>query len=236
MKTLTLYLKITTFLLLIWIYQCFYNCYSYKTLIDENILQKKNELKYERVLTEGKIAGKKQAYAVGYLEECPLDNKKKKWENPGQYKNPCDQWHNVITPLLRELFNKEASEMDPKLRDQKWNKEWNKISANKVNDLSAIFYRSDISEEEKRKLIRSVKEELHMEFVKFLGECRKEMRDNKTESESTKEMTENKTESESTKEIRENRTESECKKEMRENKAESKSKKEKGKKKIKNKE
>ncbi|CRG95476.1 fam-g protein, partial [Plasmodium gallinaceum] len=59
MKTLILFLKITTFLLLIWMYLCFHKCYSYKTLIDKNILQIKNELKYERVLTEGDIAGKK---------------------------------------------------------------------------------------------------------------------------------------------------------------------------------
>ncbi|CRG95466.1 fam-g protein [Plasmodium gallinaceum] len=254
MKTLTLYLTITTLLLLIWMYQCFYDCDSYKTLIDQNILQTKNKLKYERALTEGDIAGKMQTYSEGCLEECPLDYEKNKWENPFQYENPYDRWQKYTTPLLRKLFNKETSKMDPIWRDQKWNNEWNKISANKVNDLSSIFHRSDISEEKKKELIRSVKEELHIEFWNFLKECKKEVRDNKTqsaskkemidnetesesesESESMREMGDNKTESESMKEARENRTESKFKKEMRENKTESESKKEQEKNKIKNK-
>ncbi|CRG96045.1 fam-g protein [Plasmodium gallinaceum] len=226
MITLTLYIKITTFLLLIWMYKCFYNCYSYKTFIGKNILQTKNELKYERILTEGDIAGKMQTYSEGYLEECSLDNKKNKRENPVQNENPCDRWHRKTNPLLRKIFNKETSKMDPKWRDQKWNNEWNKISANKVNELSSIFHRSDISEEEKKKLIRNVKDELYVEFAKFSGECKKEMRDNKTESESKKEMIDNKTESESMKEMIDNKTESEYKKEMIDNKTESESMKE----------
>ncbi|CRG94493.1 fam-g protein [Plasmodium gallinaceum] len=182
MKTLTLYLKITTFLLLIWMYQCFYNCDSYKTLIDKNIFQTKNKLKYERVLSEDNIPLKKETYSEECLEECSLDNKEKKWENPVKYENPCDQWHKVITPNLWERFNEETSGMDPKLKEKKWNIIWNKISAKKVNDLSLIFRRRDIPDEEKEKLIDSVMEELLLEFEKFLYECKKEMKDNKTES------------------------------------------------------
>ncbi|CRG94488.1 fam-g protein [Plasmodium gallinaceum] len=224
MKTLTLYLKITTFLLLIWIYLCFYNCDSYRTLIDKNILQTKNELKHERVLTEGDIEGKKQTYAEGCQEEYPLDNEKNKCKNPVQCENPCDQWHNVIIPSLWEDFDKETSEMDPKLKEKKWNVEWNQISAKKVNDLSSIYNRQDISEEEKKKKIYSVMKELISEFVKFLYECKKEMRSNRTESESKKEMRDNKAESECKKEIEENKTELESMKEMKENKTESESK------------
>ncbi|CRG96046.1 fam-g protein [Plasmodium gallinaceum] len=220
MKRLTLYLKITIFLLLMWMFQCFYNCDSYKTLIDKNILQTKNELKYERVLTEGDIAGKMQTYSEGILEECSLDNKKNKWENPVQNENPCDRWQRKTNRFLETIFNEKTSKMDPKWRDQKWNNEWNKISANKVNELSSIFHRSDISEEEKRKLIRSVKDELYLEFAKFLDECKKEMRDNKTESGSKKKMIEDKTECESNKEMTDNITESESMKEMRDNKTE----------------
>ncbi|CRG94489.1 fam-g protein [Plasmodium gallinaceum] len=197
MKILTLYLKITTFLLLIWMFQCFYNCYSYKTLIDKNISQTKNELKYERVLTEGDIADEKQNYAEGSLEECALDSKKNKCNVPDLCENPRDYWNKVITPQLWEQFNQETSGMDPKLKEDKWNIEWNKISAKKVNDLSSIFNRTDISKEEKKNLIFSVMNELSSEFVKFLYECKKEMRDNKTGSESKKEIRENKTESES---------------------------------------
>ncbi|CRG97405.1 fam-g protein [Plasmodium gallinaceum] len=192
MKTLTLYLKITTLLLLIWMYQRFYNCDSYKTLIDKNILLTKNELIYERVLTEGDIAGKKQNNAGGCLEERPLGNKKNKCKNPAQYKNPCDQWHRVITPALWERFNKETIEMDPKWRNQKWNSEWNKISANKVNDLRSMSCRRDIPDEEKNKITDSIIKELESEFEKFLCECKQEMRDHKTESESKKEQGKNK--------------------------------------------
>ncbi|CRG94485.1 fam-g protein [Plasmodium gallinaceum] len=248
MKTLTLYLKITIFLLLIWMFQCFYNYDSYKTLIDKNIFQTKNELKYERALAEGDIAGKEQTNAAGCLEECSLDNKKNECKSPVQYENPCDEWHNVISPFLRKQFDEEAREMDPKWRDQKWNNEWNEISANKVSDLSSIYHQQDISEEEKKKKIDSVKKDLYKLFINFLDKFKKEMIDNKTESEymketidnkkeseSMKEMIENKNESESNEETIDNKTESESMKETIDNKTESESKNENGKNKIKNK-
>ncbi|CRG94080.1 fam-g protein [Plasmodium gallinaceum] len=237
MRRLILFLKITTFLLLIWMYLCFHNCFSYKTLIDKNILQIKNELKYERVLTEGDIEEKKKNYAEGFLEECSLDKEKKKKnrKNPVQYENPYDIWQRDTTPYLWEQFKKETSEMDHKWRDEKWNNEWNRISANKVKELSSIFHRSDISEEEKEKLIDCAEKEIYKLFVKFLDECKTEMRGNKTESESKNEMTDNKTESESNNEMTDNKTESESKNEMTDNKTESESKNEKGKNKIKNK-
>ncbi|CRG96014.1 fam-g protein [Plasmodium gallinaceum] len=219
MKMLTLYLNITTLLLLIWIYQFFYNCDSYKTFFNKNRLQIKNE----RVLAEGDVVGKEHTYAEGCLGDYSLDNKNNKWKNMVQYENPCDRWQRKTNPLLRKLFNKETSKMDPIWRYQKWNNEWNNISAKKVNDLSSIFHQHDISQEEKEKLIRSVEEELQNEFVKFLDECRKEMRDNKTESESKKEMMENRKEFESKKEMRDNKTGSESKNDMRYNKTESES-------------
>ncbi|CRG96075.1 fam-g protein [Plasmodium gallinaceum] len=239
MKTLTLYLKITTFLLLIWMYQCFYNCYTYKTLIDKKRLQIKNELIYERVLTEGDIAGKEQTYAEECQEECPIVKKKKEKKKKYRYiplvrENPYDRWQNVNNPTLFERFKNETIGMDDKWRDQKWNNEWNKISANKVNELSEIFNQSDISKEEKEKLIYTVKDELFGLFANFLKECKKEIRDNKTVSESMKEMIDNKTVSESMKELTDSKTRSESMKEMIDNKTESESKNEQGKNKIKN--
>ncbi|CRG96918.1 fam-g protein [Plasmodium gallinaceum] len=200
MKTLTLYLKITTFLLLIWMYQCFYNCYSYKTLIDKNILQIKNELKYERVLTEGDIAGNKQTNAEECLEECPLDNEKNKCIDPDLYKNPHHYWRKVMIPKLWERFNKETSEMDPKSKNRKWNVHWYNISTTKVRELYSMSRRRDIPDEEKNEKIDSIMKEIDSEFDKFLYECKKEMTDNKTEYESNKDIIENITESESKKE------------------------------------
>ncbi|CRG95474.1 fam-g protein [Plasmodium gallinaceum] len=226
MNTLSLYLRNTIFLLLIWMYQCFYNFDSNKTLVDKNILQTKNKLKYERVLAEGDISGKKQTYAKECIEESPLGNKKNKCKNPVRYENPYDHWNKVVTPKLREQFDKETSEMDPNWRDQKWNNEWNKISADKVNDLSSIYHRQDISEEEKKELIFPVVHKLFSEFQQFIDECKKEMIGNKTESESKKEMIDNKTESESNNEMTDNKTESESKDEVTDNKTESESKKE----------
>ncbi|CRG96013.1 fam-g protein [Plasmodium gallinaceum] len=187
MKTLILFLKITTFLLLIWMYQFFYNCDSYKTLIDKNILQTKNELKYERVLTEGDTAGQKQTNAEGCKEECPVEKKKKEkkikyWHFPLIRQNPYNRWQVVNNPALFERLKNETSGMDPKWIDHKWNNEWNKISENKVNELSLIFNRSDISKVEKEKLILGVKDELFGLFAEFLDECKKEMRGNKEES------------------------------------------------------
>ncbi|CRG96554.1 fam-g protein [Plasmodium gallinaceum] len=185
MKTLTLYLKITTFLLLIWMYQCFYNCNSYKTLIDKNILEAKNELKYERLLAEGDIADKKQTKAEGGLEECALESEKNKSNNSAQYKNPCDPRHGVNTPSLWENFDKKAKEMDPKLRDQELNIELSKISHDNVNPFSKIYQRN-IPDEGREILILS-NTQGHSELKKLLDVFKKEMRDNKTESESKNE-------------------------------------------------
>ncbi|CRG95513.1 fam-g protein [Plasmodium gallinaceum] len=203
----------------------FHNCDSYKTLIYKNILQTKNELKSERVLTEGDIAGKKQTNAERCLEERPLDKKKKKikWKNPFKYENPYHIWQRDTTTYLRERFSSETSEMHPKWKDEKWNNEWNRISANKVKELSSIFHRRDISKEEKEKLIYSAEKELYTLFVKFLDECKNDVRSNETESKSKNEMTENKTESESMKEMIDNKTESESMNEMIDNKTESES-------------
>ncbi|CRG95471.1 fam-g protein [Plasmodium gallinaceum] len=191
MKTLILYLKITSFLLLIWMYQCFYNCDSYKTLIDKNRLQIKNELKYERVLAEGDIAGKKQTNAEGCQEECPAENKEKEEKkkiskNPRKLSNPYDLWQKFTSPLLLERFKNEISGKDPKWIEEKWKNEWNKISENKVNELSSIYKRSDISNEEKEKLILDTKTELFKLFMEFVDKCKKEMRDNRTQSKSKK--------------------------------------------------
>ncbi|CRG96052.1 fam-g protein [Plasmodium gallinaceum] len=183
MKTLTLYLKITTFLLLIWMYQCFYNCDYYKTWTDKNILQTKHELKYERVLTEGDIADKKQTKAEGCLEECPSYNKKKKKKNRFQYQNPS---HGVKKPSLWESFDKKAKEMDPNLRDHEMNIEWKNISRDKVINLSSKIYQQNIPDEGRQILILSDTKD-HSELKKLLDVLKKEMRDNKTESESKKE-------------------------------------------------
>ncbi|CRG97988.1 fam-g protein [Plasmodium gallinaceum] len=172
MKTFTLYFKITTFLLLIWMYQCFYNCDSYKTLIDKNKLQTENELKYERVLTEGNIPGKKQTYAEGCLKESPLDNKKNKWENPDLYKDPYNYWYKVIIPKLWERFDKETSGISPNTKNREWNVEWPKISNEKANDLYFVKLRRYIPYEEKKKIIDSIMEELDSKFETFLCECK----------------------------------------------------------------
>ncbi|CRG96077.1 fam-g protein [Plasmodium gallinaceum] len=246
MKTLTLYLKFTTFLLLIWMYQYFYNCDSYKTLIDKNILQIINELKYERVLTEGDIAGEKQTNAEGCQEECPTKNNEKEkkkiiWKNSRKLSNPYNLWQKFTSPALFERFKNEINGMDPKWIEEKWKNEWNQISENKVKDLSSIFQRSDISNEEKEKLILDTKTELFKLYMEFVDESKKEMRGNKTESESesekelrdkkresesNNEMKDHRTESESINEMIDNRTETESMKEMRENRRESKSEKE----------
>ncbi|CRG97403.1 fam-g protein [Plasmodium gallinaceum] len=223
MKTLTLCLKITTFLLLIWMYQCFYNCDSYKTFIYKNILQTKNELKYGRVLAEGHIAGKKQTNAEGCLEERPLDNKKNICKDPDLYKDPYNYWRKVMIPQFWDRFIKETREMDSKSKLRKWNDEFNNISNTKVNDLYSISRRRNIPNEEKIKKIDSIMRELNSEFEKFLFECKKEMTGDKTESESKKDMTDNKTESESVKEMIDNKTESASKNEVTDNKTETES-------------
>ncbi|CRG98098.1 fam-g protein, partial [Plasmodium gallinaceum] len=164
---------------------------SYITLIDKNILQTKNELKYERILTEGNTEEKKQTNTEGCLKDRPLDNEKKKGKNPVQYKDPYDQWNKVIIPEMWKRFDQETSGMDSKWKDKKWNVEINKITAANAKDLYLIPRRCDISDEEKSKKIDSIMKEIDSEFEKFLSKCKEEMGDNKTESEYKKDQGKN---------------------------------------------
>ncbi|CRG96548.1 fam-g protein [Plasmodium gallinaceum] len=186
MKTLTLYLKITIFLLLIWMYQCFYNCYSYKTLIDKNIFQIKNELKYKRILTEGDIAAKKQTNAEECPKKCPLDNEKNESLVLDLYKNPYNYWFKFKVPIFWERFKNETSQMDHKWKLKKWNVEFQIFSNTKFNDLYSII-RSDIPDKERNEKIDNFMNEFDSEFEEFLLKCKQEMGVNKTECESMKE-------------------------------------------------
>ncbi|CRG96023.1 fam-g protein [Plasmodium gallinaceum] len=193
MKTLTLYLKISTFLILIWMYSRFYNCDSYKTLIDKYILQTKNELKYERILTEGNTEGEEQTNAEGCLNKSPLDNEKEESTDPDKYKNPYNYWFKFKLPILWERFNNETSQMDHEWKLKKWYVDFQMFSNKKFNDLLYPIIRSNIPDNEKKEKIDKFMDEFDSEFDKFLCECKNNMTNNKAESESEKEMTDNKT-------------------------------------------
>ncbi|CRG95478.1 fam-g protein [Plasmodium gallinaceum] len=68
MKSFTLYLKIFTFLHLIWIFHCFYKYDSSKSLINRDTLQTEIGLKHERMLAEGDISEKKSSYIEKDIE------------------------------------------------------------------------------------------------------------------------------------------------------------------------
>ncbi|CRG94079.1 fam-g protein [Plasmodium gallinaceum] len=68
MKTFTLYLKFFIFLLLIWIFHCFYNYDSSKSLVNKDKLQTKIGLKHERTLAEVDISEKKSSYIDKHTE------------------------------------------------------------------------------------------------------------------------------------------------------------------------
>ncbi|CRG96026.1 fam-g protein [Plasmodium gallinaceum] len=223
MKTLTLYLKISTFLLLIWMYQCFYNCDSYKTLIDKYILQTKNELKYERILTEGNTERKEQTNTQGGLKECPLNNEKKGSMDPDKYKNPYNYWFKFKLPKYWDRFKNETSGMDQEWIQKKWNVDFQIFSNKKFNDLLYPIIRSNIPDKQKKENIDSFMNEFDLEFDIFLFECKNNMAHNKTKYKSKKDMTNNETESESKNEMTDNKIESEYMKDMTDNKTESES-------------
>ncbi|CRG95520.1 fam-g protein, partial [Plasmodium gallinaceum] len=144
---------------------------------------------------------------------------------PDKYKNPYNYWFKFKVPIFWERFKNETNQMDHEWKLKKWNGDFRIFSNTKFNDLYSII-RSNIPDKQKKEKIDSFMNEFDSEFNKFLFECKKEMRDNKKESESKKEMREDKTESESEEEMTDNKTESESKKEMIDDKTESESKKE----------
>ncbi|CRG95515.1 fam-g protein [Plasmodium gallinaceum] len=71
MKTFTLYFKIFTFLLLIWIFHCLYNYDSNKSLINRDTSETKIGLKHERMLAEGDKSKKKSSYIKKSVDYYP---------------------------------------------------------------------------------------------------------------------------------------------------------------------
>ncbi|CRG96549.1 fam-g protein [Plasmodium gallinaceum] len=71
MKTFTLYLKIFTFLLLLWIFHYFYNDDSSKSLINKDTSQTKIGLKHKRMLAEGDKSEKNSSYIKKLVEHYP---------------------------------------------------------------------------------------------------------------------------------------------------------------------
>ncbi|CRG94506.1 fam-g protein [Plasmodium gallinaceum] len=111
MKTFTLCLKIFIFLLLIWIFHCFYNYDFNRSLNYKDTLQIKNRLKDERMLAESGILKKKQTCIKERLEHYPSSEKNNKYDVLVYFKNIYNIWYNAIILSICELLSKKNDEM-----------------------------------------------------------------------------------------------------------------------------
>ncbi|CRG95498.1 fam-g protein [Plasmodium gallinaceum] len=118
MKTFTLRLKIFTFLLLIWIFHCFYSYDSIRSLIYKDTLQIKNRLKDGRMLAEGGMLKKKQTCIKEHSEHYLYDEKDNKEDKLVYLKNMYNIWYNVIILSMCELLSIKKNEMANKCRDK----------------------------------------------------------------------------------------------------------------------
>ncbi|CRG97987.1 fam-g protein [Plasmodium gallinaceum] len=101
MKIFTLCLKIFTFFILTWIFHCFYNYDSSRSLINKDTMQIKNKLKNERLLAEVGVLEKKQTVE---LELVSNSNETNEISNKSKDKILNDYWNNnSIEDVLQQL-------------------------------------------------------------------------------------------------------------------------------------
>ncbi|CRG95495.1 fam-g protein [Plasmodium gallinaceum] len=130
MKTFTLYLKIFTFLHLIWIFPFFYKYDSSKSLINRDTLQTKIGLKHERILAEGDISEEKSSYIKNLVEHYPSGEEEMRLY---EFVHLMDMYikcyiANIVSNIVQEVLFKKANEMRYKCRDKILNAYRNNIT------------------------------------------------------------------------------------------------------------
>ncbi|CRG96030.1 fam-g protein [Plasmodium gallinaceum] len=121
MKTFTLCLKIFTFLILTWIFHCFYNYDSSRSFIDKDTLPIKNKLKDKRLLAEGNISEKNLAHIKERKEHYPSGEKDNRNEKLINLKSMFSMWYNAIYLLMCDLPVIVDYEISSKCKEQMLN-------------------------------------------------------------------------------------------------------------------
>ncbi|CRG94504.1 fam-g protein [Plasmodium gallinaceum] len=175
MKTFTLYMKISTLFLLIWMFQFFYNYDSSKSLLDQNTLNIKSCLNYERMLAEGSTSEcEEQSDAEEFVEENSSDEEDSEVKDVlALSKDVKDRWSKLIDKMW-EQYQNETSMMSKRWRGRKWHIDWHIISSKKINDLHTLILELGKPSEERRELIDKTFKELQEDFSKFLHDCKEE--------------------------------------------------------------
>ncbi|CRG96022.1 fam-g protein [Plasmodium gallinaceum] len=134
MKTFTLYLKIFTFLLLIWIFHCFYNYDSNKSLINRDILQTKIGLKHKRMLADGDKSEKKSSYIKKRVEYYPSGDMEIELYELVHLMDMYFKFYNanILSRYVEEVLFKKENEMRYKCRDKILNAYRKNISVERV--------------------------------------------------------------------------------------------------------
>ncbi|CRG97986.1 fam-g protein [Plasmodium gallinaceum] len=134
MKTFTLYLKIFTFLLLIWIFPSFYKYDSSKSLINRDTLQTRIGLKHERMLAEDDISEEKSYYIKKRVEHYPSGEEEMILHELFHLMDIYFTCYNanIKSDFEIEVFLKKENEMRNKCRDKILNTYRNNISWSNV--------------------------------------------------------------------------------------------------------
>ncbi|CRG96547.1 fam-g protein [Plasmodium gallinaceum] len=134
MKTFILYLKIFTFILLIWIFPFLYNDDSSKSMINRDILQTKIGLKHERMLAEGDISEKNSSYIKKLVEHYPSGEVEMTQENLVYLIDMFIKCYNanIKTNIADNVLLNEENEMRYKCSDKILNAYRNNISVDKA--------------------------------------------------------------------------------------------------------
>ncbi|CRG96920.1 fam-g protein [Plasmodium gallinaceum] len=120
MKTFTLYFKVFTFILLIWIFPFFYKYDSTKSLINRDTLQTKIGLKHERVLAEGDKSEKKSSSIEILIDRYPSNEIEMRHVDLVYLMDMYIKCYiaNIVSNIVQEILFKKANEMRYKCGDK----------------------------------------------------------------------------------------------------------------------
>ncbi|CRG96025.1 fam-g protein [Plasmodium gallinaceum] len=117
MKIFTLCLNIFTFIILTWIFHCFYKYDSSKSIIHKDTLQIKHKLKDKRTLAEGNILKKNQTHIKERKEHYLSGEKDNKNEKVISLKNMYSMWIIPFYLLMCELLSIQENKISSICRD-----------------------------------------------------------------------------------------------------------------------
>ncbi|CRG84008.1 Plasmodium exported protein, unknown function [Plasmodium relictum] len=203
MNTFIFCLKIVTFSLLIWIFQCFFNCNSSKLMFNQNIKEEIFGLKYKRALGEtSELKNENLFDDIKFIDEDPdtdealtrEQEKVPKIETTIQSRHDEDEsddeeneteelytfhssisekWNSNITQMWN-IFCSQTRGFDLNWRARKWYDVWHPRLSYEIYKTDVIIFETSHPIEEKKKIVDKCLGDMMKDFKHFIFQCKEE--------------------------------------------------------------